>query len=79
MLNVSREDWDHGIRKMNWIALIAALSLVTVVLAIITDVQMTTCREGSLYRILHICRVSETHSNTPFECRFENQSCQDSR
>lgn len=40
---------------MNWIALVAGLALATVLLALVTDVEMTSCRPSSFYAIVRLC------------------------
>jgi hypothetical protein len=40
---------------MNWIIWICAAALATLLLAVVTDFEMTTCRAGSLYAMARLC------------------------
>jgi hypothetical protein len=44
--------------NMNWIGLTAALAFATLVMAFITDFQMTSCKEGSFYNAIGFCKTS---------------------
>lgn len=61
---------------MNWIGLIAALALTTIVFGIVSDFQMTPCRAGSLYAVVRACTPNQRAPATKsFDCRFQGDKC----
>jgi hypothetical protein len=40
---------------MNWIGGISILALGAIILAVVTDVSLTKCRQGSFYSMIGIC------------------------
>jgi hypothetical protein len=42
--------------EVNWIGGICALAVVTLVVAFVTDLRMTSCHAGSLYSIVAFCK-----------------------
>jgi hypothetical protein len=41
---------------VNWIGVIAALAFVTLIVAVATDLHMTSCQAGSLYSMVGFCK-----------------------
>jgi hypothetical protein len=41
---------------MNWIAGICVLAILVLILAVVTDLQMTSCRSGAIYSMVGLCR-----------------------
>jgi hypothetical protein len=42
--------------EVNWIGGICVLAIVVLIVAIVTDLQMTSCQAGSLYSMVGFCR-----------------------
>jgi hypothetical protein len=42
--------------EVNWIGGICALAVVTIVVALVTDLRMTSCQARSVYSIVGLCR-----------------------
>jgi hypothetical protein len=40
---------------MNWIGAIMGLALVALAVAVISDLELTVCTEGSFYAMVHLC------------------------
>jgi hypothetical protein len=61
---------------MNWIALFAGLGIATLILAIVTDFEMTRCQPGSLYVVIGLCSPEKPASAPKsFDCRFNFEDC----
>jgi len=59
---------------MNWLVLISAMAIVALVIAVITDIEITRCKTGSFYQMVHLCRV-ESPSPASFDCRYDPKGC----
>jgi len=44
---------------MNWFAALLGMALAALVFAVITDLELTTCREASFYATVHLCAVKK--------------------
>jgi hypothetical protein len=40
---------------MNWIGGICVLAIIVLIVAVVTDLQMTSCQTGSLYSMVGLC------------------------
>jgi len=62
---------------MNWIGLAAALAIGVIVIAVVTDVGMTQCRDDSIYATLHFCKSDKpTRKTRQFDCRVNADPCE---
>ena len=60
---------------MKWLGFIAVTALAAIILSVVTDVEMTKCKSGSAYAIMHFCKPVIPATTNPFECRFRG-SCE---
>jgi hypothetical protein len=59
---------------MNWLGLIAAMAVAAIIFAAVTDIEITTCQNGSLYAMLHFCKPDKP-ARSQFDCRFHPDGC----
>ena len=62
---------------MNWIGLFAAMAVAAIIVAIVTDLEITKCQTGSLYAMVHFCKPDKpVRATRQFDCRFHPDSCE---